>query len=194
MLGGVAILAWMGAVGAGIERIWNYASTPGMSSSAPRAWPGSSLISPHAGRATLVMFVHPRCSCTRASLQELQGILNRSRAAPAVWILLLDPLSAGSDWDRTPIADAARRIGNATVVTDAVGAEAARFGASTSGHVVIYDSSGRLQFSGGITGARGHVGDNDGRRSVLTLLRNDQAHLHRHPVFGCGFHDPEPRS
>ena len=64
------------------------------------------------------------------------------------------------------------------------GAITAAFGAFTSGQVFLYGTSGELLFSGGITGSRGHEGDNAGRDAVESLLdrRNAPAHT---PVFGC---------
>ena len=72
-----------------------------------------------------------------------------------------------------------------TVVRDDEGLEAERFGASTSGQTVVYDSEGELLFTGGITGARGHAGDNLGRESVLELLNRGKAERSWTSVFGC---------
>jgi hypothetical protein len=77
------------------------------------------------------------------------------------------------------------------VVIDEGGVEAARFEALTSGQVVLYDGEGRLQFSGGITGARGHLGDNLGLRRVMSLLRGAEPDRTDSPVFGCPLHEPE---
>src|SRR4051812_8688111 len=68
-------LAWVAGLAFGVERIWAYNATPAVNAVAPPQWPGSNLISLTAGRSTLVMFVHPQCSCTRASLAELDSIL-----------------------------------------------------------------------------------------------------------------------
>ncbi len=46
----------------------------------------------------------------------------------------------------------------------------AELGSSTSGQVLLYDPSGRLAFSGGITAARGHVGDNAGSDAIVGLV------------------------
>src|SRR5678815_327340 len=54
ILGILAIFAWVCAVGAGIERIWRYESTPGLAGTSPQTWPGSRLVSPKAGQPTLV--------------------------------------------------------------------------------------------------------------------------------------------
>jgi hypothetical protein len=76
------------------------------------------------------------------------------------------------------------------VAPDRNGVEARRFGAGTSGHVVIYGGDGRLLFSGGITGARGHVGDNVGLERAIASLRADSPTCARSPVFGCLLGEP----
>ncbi len=72
---------------------------------------------------------------------------------------------------------------------DIQGREALRFGAATSGQTLLYDASGRLLFSGGITPARGHAGDNDGSDALLELLSGGSGRHHQTPVFGCSLRD-----
>ena len=186
----VAVLAWLGGVGFGMERLWAYKSTPGASAVAPAHWPGSKQITPVAGQATLVMFAHPLCSCTRASLAELASILQRSGGRVSAWVLFLNPRGTTDDWTNSGTWSAAQRIRGAHVIADRDGVEADRFGAATSGQVVLYDAHGKLQFSGGITGARGHVGDNSGEQRVVELVNTGTTDAHDHAVFGCGLHDP----
>ena len=186
-----AVVLWSAAVIAGIQRMSAYESTPGEQTSVPASWPGSSLVSVDGARGTLMMFVHPLCACTRASLTELREALDKMNDSPNVWIVLLSPHGIARDWSAR-IAEIAARIPEATIVTDVEGTAADRFGASTSGHVVLYDRAGQLLFSGGITGGRGHVGDNDGRRGLVTALHGGDDHAHEHPIFGCGLDDPEP--
>ena len=50
----------------------------------------------------------------------------------------------------------ASAIPGVIVTPDVGGRIAARLGAKTSGHVLVYDENGVLKFSGGITAARGH--------------------------------------
>ena len=70
------------------------------------------------------------------------------------------------------------------------GREAARFGAATSGQTFLYDARGGLLFSGGITGARAHAGDNAGRSAVVTLLNGTGGPAApRTSVFGCPLFD-----
>ena len=68
---------------------------------------------------------------------------------------------------------------------DDEGIEARRFGVSTSGQTLLYDKAGALLFSGGITGARAHQGDNDGRRSIVALLNRKTPGRTATNVFGC---------
>jgi hypothetical protein len=128
------------------------------------------------------MLVHPECSCTRASFSELNGIMNRAVGGLSVWVLVVDPRSKVS----TPSTDAFTKnpMAGVTFLPDAEGREADLFGARTSGQVVLYDPSGHLLYSGGVTGARGHAGDNMGRRQILQAVANGSSQSSR-PVFGC---------
>jgi hypothetical protein len=72
-----------------------------------------------------------------------------------------------------------------TVLRDDAGVEARRFGAETSGQVLLYGADGRLMFSGGATGARAHPGDNLGRASIVALLNHAATLETTTPVFGC---------
>jgi hypothetical protein len=50
---------------------------------------------------------------------------------------------------------------------------------------MVYDRSGALRFSGGITDGRGHEGDNAGLFSVLDLVRSGKSAVAATPVYGC---------
>ncbi len=67
-----------------------------------------------------------------------------------------------------------------------------RFGVLTSGHVLVYDQSGRLRYSGGITPARGHRGENFGRNAVLAALGGERAECPGVPPFGCPLFEVQP--
>jgi hypothetical protein len=87
--------------------------------------------------------------------------------------------------------DQARSLSRTQVVFDPTGTEARRFRVRTSGHVVLYGADGRLQFSGGITDARGHAGESVGRRAVLAWLRDEADRPRTAPVYGCSLFDEE---
>ena len=176
-------MVWCGLVGAGLWEIHAYATTPGASGAAGETWPATSAIPRASDGFTIVMFVHPECPCSRASLAELTGLVSSARIRPSVVVAFAANEDGGAAWDL------AGRIPGAVQMRDS-GDEAARFGARTSGHVVVYDREGVLRFTGGITSSRGHVGDNMGRRAVEALLAGDATEAETHPVFGCALETP----
>ena len=79
-----------------------------------------------------------------------------------------------------------------TIWDDEGGALARRFGVRTSGHVLLYDSKGRLLYSGGITPARGHRGDNlRPRRGAGRAVRQGSRQSST-PAFGCPLFESRP--
>lgn len=181
----VGVVAWACLVFIGIKIFLDYKTTTGAQGAAPPNWPTASSLSPAPGLSTLIMFIHPKCPCSRASLSELNIIMNGERESESAFIVFLRPGGVEADWANTDTWETAGRIPHATRFIDRNGTEANRFGALTSGYVVLYDRNGHLQFSGGITDSRGHAGNNVGRQAVLQLLASRSTNEHRHPVFGC---------
>jgi hypothetical protein len=177
--------AWAVAVVGGLSVLWAYENTPGDSGSSPGQWPAETSLSRATDQPTLVLFAHPQCSCTRASLGELAETLARANKQPKTYVVFLKPFGFGPDWEKTDLWQTAASLPNVTVIRDDEGVEATRFGAITSGQTVLYDDEGTLLFSGGITGARGHAGDNAGRASLVALLNHGKTERSWTSVFGC---------
>jgi hypothetical protein len=74
-------------------------------------------------------------------------------------------------------------------IDDISGAHALQFGLATSGEIALYDPRGLLSFSGGITGSRGHEGDNPGAQKLRAVLAQT-AEVGAFPVFGCPLESP----
>ena len=74
---------------------------------------------------------------------------------------------------------------------DGDGREARLFQAVTSGQTILYDSHGRLLFSGGITASRGHSGDNAGRSAIVSLVNAEVPDRTETLVFGCPLFTPD---
>lgn len=187
-------VVWVAAVCCGLAVLVDYATTPTDGDDPARHWPERSRLPPPAGRPVLVMFAHPRCACTRASLGELALIMTRCRHSVTTHVLFLRPEGAAADWWKTDLWDSAGSIPGVSVATDEQGAEAKLFGATVSGETLLYDREGRLIFNGGITGARGHFGDNDGRRAVVDLIEGRSAPRAAGLVFGCALRNPRPEA
>jgi hypothetical protein len=176
---------WLGVVGAGLGVLWDFENRPGVAAHPPVQWPSDSRLEPATDRPTLVMLAHPRCSCTRASIGELAVLMAQASVRPQAYVLFLKPAQFAHDWEKSPLWHSAAAIPNVTVVRDDDGLEARRFGAATSGQSMLYDVNGRLLFSGGITGSRGHAGDNAGRTAILALLHREVSGHNDTFVFGC---------
>jgi hypothetical protein len=186
-----ALLGWLLAVGVGLGFLLRYANTPGRLAAPPNVWPRLARIRPEPGRAILLVFAHPQCPCTRATIGELAEIMARSQGSVDAYVYFYAPRSEGSGWVRSPLWRDAAAIPRVHAIEDAEGGELRKFGASTSGQVLLYDAAGQLQFNGGITASRGHAGDNDGRDAVSALLQSGRTTLHATSVFGCSLLDEE---
>jgi hypothetical protein len=137
---------------------------------------------------TIVMLAHPECPCTKASVEELARIMARADVREKAQAFVAFRAWDDIDPKKTALWARVATIPQTTPVVDD-GHEAALFHATTSGHVVVFDPAGRLQFSGGITGARGHQGDNAGEARVIALLTTGSTPRAESPIFGCALED-----
>ena len=184
---------WLGAVGFGMKLLWGYANGPGAAASAPASWPAGSALARDPSRPILVMFAHPRCPCTRASVAELAKLTATIGARARTLVVFFEADDAGDDWTRTDLWQSAAAIPGVEVVADRGAHEAARFGVVTSGQTILYDAGGRLRFAGGLTSARGHQGDTLGK-AVLTSIVNDGSDTSATTaVFGCPIRQEDAR-
>jgi hypothetical protein len=148
-------------------------------------FPPSSAVRLVSDKLTLVLFVHPHCPCTRASLHELDRILAETQNKVSVTVVFTIPDGVGADWEQGDLWNSAKRIPGLRVMRDQGGGEAHRFDVEGSGHVLLYAPSGKLLFSGGITASRGHEGDNVGRSAIVSFVLNGHAPVSHTAVFGC---------
>ena len=193
-----ALVVWLLGISAGMAALWRHASRPGSSGAAPSHWPADSPLVRAKDRPTVVLVAHPHCPCTRASFEELSRVLARCRRPLALHALLWQPAHLPDSWADTALrrhalALAAGVGGHSSVTVDEGGEEARRHGVRTSGHVLLYQPDGRLVFSGGVTAARGHAGDNPGKDALTTILLappDAGASRVEAPVFGCPLFGP----
>lgn len=181
-------LGWMATVGFGLHTLFGYEHKAGTVGAVPPRWPDSQL-KRATDRPTLVLAAHPRCTCTRATLDELAAVMAHAPGKFAAYVLLVTPKEGGTEWNDTSLRRQAEQIPGVTVVSDIDGAEARRFGTETSGHALLFAPDGRLLFNGGITASRGHSGDNAGEDSILALLGDKKPATTQTMVFGCALEE-----
>jgi hypothetical protein len=182
-------IAWLLFVVLGLWLLMGYENTPGVAAAPPVQWPVDSQIQRTPNRATLIILAHPHCPCTRATVGELAAIMAHSQGRLTAYVLFIKPEGVRDDWDMTDLWQSASRIPGVQVIQDVDGGEAHRFHTSTSGQAILYDSQGRLLFTGGITASRGHSGDNAGRSAIVSLVNGESSEQLSTTVFGCPLFD-----
>jgi hypothetical protein len=179
------VAVWTLAIFAGMLALLHYSNSPGPDVTSPATWPVSSRISLDSNRPTLIMFAHPHCPCTRASLGELNRLVSNCQGKFNTQIWFIKPPGTDADWTNTVLWRQAAAISGVTVHCDDDGVETSRFHAETSGYTVLYDPRGNLLFQGGITMSRGHEGDNPGRSALESLAQRQPLSHVRTSVYGC---------
>lgn len=181
-------VVWVSVIALGMAWMIRFESSPGPPAHAPANWPARAGLA-RDGAYTLVMSAHPRCPCTRASLDELAIVMAASGNRMTARVLFFVPEDAPPGEWKTDLWHKAAAIPAVTPVMDRGGTLQRVFGAETSGSVAVYDAAGRLQFNGGLTAARGQRGDNPGRLSLISLIESGEA-ARMTPVFGCPLRTP----
>jgi hypothetical protein len=173
---------WLLAIMVGFGLVVDFETKPSASADWDPTWPAGSHLALAGDATTIVMFLHPACPCSSASLEELNELLADKRVPAKTYLVIVGPTEAeeiGSNQSR------AATIPNTVLWLDESGKEARRFGSRTSGDVFVFDATGRLRFQGGITAARGHVGPNEASAAALAAIDGcNTAECHM-PVFGC---------
>ena len=181
------LVGWLGLISVGVFELNQYSYTPGAPESGLSDWPAkSSLIRQSDGRPTVVMFLHPKCPCSRASVDELANLQTETTGLAKVVVLFLKPESwstaevEGELWKTVSLIPGVER----RLYTK--GTDASLFGAKTSGQVLVFDGEGQKVFSGGITAGRGEKGRSAGRNIISSYLKTGELERGKQlPVFGC---------
>jgi hypothetical protein len=178
----IACALWIAAVASGLFAMARYELTPAQAPPATDRWPEALPIDLSPSGHTVVFFAHPRCPCTAATADLLAAMSLRSAR---VYVLFTVPSAAGGEWTASALWSRAAAIPGAAVSADPDGAVAASFGVTTSGHVMVFDPSGRRLFSGGLTSGRGMACASRAGESVAAMLAGGAPAADAAPVYGC---------
>lgn len=188
----VAFLGWLAVAIGGSIWLWEFNLEPGQAALAGPEWPAASALTAPEGQPVLVLFLHPRCPCSRATLEELSVLLAQAERPLKVQAVFVGE-GDGAPVEQSGLWKQAKALPGVTLHKDPAGSEAERFHAETSGDAFLFDPSGRLQFRGGLTAARGHAGENYGVDSVVRIVNQGQKVAATcGPVFGCALTNPLP--
>jgi hypothetical protein len=183
-------LAWCFAIAAGWLSIECYANRAGDLTEPPSRWPAESQLPRPAGHARLLLFAHPRCPCTRATLAELDRFLTRNRENVDTCVVFTKPADVPDGWEGSDLLRKAQSLEGVSTIVDTGGIETKRFRAHTSGVAMLYNREGRLLFYGGLTASRGHEGDSAGMAALQAILDGQCPSIAHTDVFGCPLETP----
>jgi len=124
------VAAWSAAAAAGMGLLAAYANNPGKWSPAP------SVIG-HSDQATsaghrLYMFLHPRCPCSVASVNELTRIMSRCAGQLDATVYFVRPESEPADWENGTLRNLVSSIPGVKLISDVGGSVAGQFHATFS--------------------------------------------------------------
>jgi hypothetical protein len=150
-------------------------------------WPSDSSLEQSPDRCTLVMFAHPRCPCTLASLDSLARVMGVADCKAVVVFWQPDSDSQpveSSSWRNSPSIKLAEKMQDVSIYFDRSGAEFKKFGVNTSGHCMAFSKGGVQLFTGGLTSSRGHVGPSAASDSLIQSIQSVKP-TKPSPVYGC---------
>ena len=188
---------WLAAIVASFYFLGVYENSPGKLGTIPEKWLKTSQIAITRQKPTLLVFLHPRCPCSKATLGALEIVISRSINPCEIIVVFYTPKDEKENWYQTHLFYNTQKIsrflqqnkpGTAlNIYIDLEAQEAKKFGVRTSGTVLLYDQTHSLRFHGGITLSRGHFdsGDNFGVNAVVNILNNKATKITQTPVFGC---------
>ena len=166
---------------AGSHYLMTYAGAAGKSVAVTNDWPSDSQLEKK-DAYHLVMFLHPGCGCSKASLAELSRLM-ADQSELSAQIIFMKSAKLEKLFSENSLVNQAKLIPRSKIFYDQDGAEALRFGAETSGLTHLYKKS-ELLFAGGLTMARGHEGESVGKNAILSHLKHQEAEK-KSLVFGC---------
>ncbi|GAA4426521.1 hypothetical protein GCM10023155_14820 [Bremerella cremea] len=177
------VLVWGCLIAVGFIALLFYHNTPGTRSDSNPVWQVNRLIELDPSRANLLVFIHPQCPCSTATMGELARIQAACGSNVLTHLILYQP--DNEKWSTASMMAQAIEIPNLHILADPKGNLAKQFGAETSGHAMLFAPDGHRIFSGGITAGRGCEGDNPGRQAVISYVNQHQVFCDKASVYGC---------
>lgn len=189
----IALATWLSCCVAATAVLTVYSHTPNEAGAARAQLTDLSAIHLDDSRPTLVMFVHPRCPCTLASVEGLARLQRKLQGRFALRVIFSVPQGMDTNWHRSTLWDNVGRLPDCERVLDPGSQLTRQAGAKTSGTVALYEPGGHLVFWGGVTSSRGHAGDSLGTDAIVNYFNNDPFPDHAQ-VYGCSITGPDDPS
>jgi hypothetical protein len=166
---------WLAAVVWLFGQMMGYESQPAPAAVVAQSWPDQTAAQRISGKYSLVVFIHPHCPCSRATLDTISRLITHHEKVLSTTLFFVLPDDVSRDWAKTDLYQRAQELVSAGVKIDSAAIEANRFGGTTSGQALLYSPNGSLVFSGGLTDARGKFGESASEWQINSLLLGDKA-------------------
>ena len=131
----------------------------------------------------LFVFLHPRCACSFATLNELERVIASVSDKPDIHFYFADVMDHQALLE-THLWQQAQHFNAQSLQID-IQNIADFFAVESSGTLLLYKANGELLFNGGITASRGHEGDNAGKSQLISILNQQTFEPTQPAVFGC---------
>jgi len=188
------IVLWLAALCGGFSAVTRFDVNAGTQKDSPPTWPSQTKLKFDDRTHNLVLSLHPMCSCSNATVTELEQVIAASGNRLKVHALISIPPNSPNEWRSSELVERVRKLPQTEVFLDENCDEAKRYGAATSGDVVLYSTDRQRVFRGGITAARGHAGDSLGKETIIAFVSGKDVESKDTPVFGCRLeNEPETR-
>src|SRR6202140_3019570 len=89
---------WLFAICFGSVALLRYENRPSEANVALRMWPAQSKLPLNENLPTLILFAHPKCPCTRATLGELSLLIARCSKKVATIVIFTKPADVDGNW------------------------------------------------------------------------------------------------
>lgn len=191
----IVLAIWILLIGAGLSLFSWYSTTENSlqhKHRAPSVLPVSDKVLSVQGKKTCILFLHPHCPCSKATLTEWQRAVQAGSSTTTFYAVFFGgdgSVTEQKKWlSHTYLWNAVAHLPSVVSLIDSGSVLSSQFGAYTSGFVVLYDNNNKLLFSGGLTVARGHEGYNSYSRMLSEMLSLDSTSITSvtSPVYGCG--------
>lgn len=193
----VSIVGWCLAIALCSGALAWSARRPGQGASPPERLPESITSGQTGARTTVIVAIHPRCPCSRATVANLESAWRTAARSCDLVAVVYAPGDRPVGWAETDTVKRIAALDGARRINDPDGSISAALGVWTSGQVLVYDANGKLRFSGGITPSAGHEGDCASLETLRNLVgagtsdhSGKDSVLHS-AVFGCPLCDDE---
>jgi hypothetical protein len=113
-------ILWVVGIAVGMPILINYEYRPAPAATAPEIWPKDSGIERVRSLPTLVLFGHPQCPCTRATIGELALLMTRLNGQLTANVIFIKPTDTREKWEQTDLWRTASSIPGAKVMSDPI--------------------------------------------------------------------------